>query len=147
MQNWKFASHSSAQNGSWASQDFEDDELRKFQDWRTVQSGTNLEGTHIKRYLWQAFIDITSKKCRRAALVQREAATCVVSSHSLILWSEFQIFVWDSNLACQLNQFWGSNRPTADSKITYIKTYILLSFQKKSFSVLDTNILYVIICS
>jgi len=41
MQNWKFASHSSWENGNSSLQDFEDDEPRKFQDLETVQSGTN----------------------------------------------------------------------------------------------------------
>jgi len=39
MQNWKFASHSSRENGSSSLQDFEDDGRRKFQDMERVQSG------------------------------------------------------------------------------------------------------------
>ena len=39
MQDWKFAAHSTRENGSSSLQDFEDGGRRKFQDMQSVQSG------------------------------------------------------------------------------------------------------------
>jgi hypothetical protein len=47
MQNWKFPSHSSRENGSYSLRDFEDDERRKFQDMESVQSGTRQIDTRL----------------------------------------------------------------------------------------------------